>query len=195
MSQPRLTIRPMQESDLAQVLTIEEAAFPGDPWPRSVFHRQLGNTMAHFIVLAQIDSPARAAMSDSPGKVLAYAGAWIIVDEAHLMNIAVAPSLQGQGLGELLLLDLLERVRGKGAVTWTLEVRPSNIRAQRLYKRLGFDVAGRRKHYYVDDGEDALIMTTDALATLQPLHRQRFETVCLRLSSTYDLGGLSIRRR
>ena len=119
----------------------------------------------------------------------------IIVDEAHLMNIAVAPSLQGQGLGELLLLDLLERVRGKGAVTCTLEVRPSNIRAQRLYKRLGFDVAGRRKHYYVDDGEDALIMTTDALATLQPLHRQRFETVCLRLSSTYDLGGLSIRRR
>lgn len=185
----------MREADLPQVLAIEEAVFPGDPWPRSAFARQLDNPLAQFIVLTLHDGPEKAAMRGSPGKVLGYAGTWIIVDEAHLMNIAMTPRFQGQGLGELLLLYVLDSMRGLGAATCTLEVRPSNVRAQRLYKRLGFSVAGRRKRYYVEDGEDALIMTTENLATLQPLHRQQFDNVCLRLSQTYDLGELWVRRR
>lgn len=179
---------------MPQVLTIEEAVFAGDPWPRSAFYRQLTNPLAQFIVLALRDGPAKAAMRESPGKVLGYAGTWIIVDEAHLMNIAVTPAFQSKGLGELLLLYVLDSMRELGAATCTLEVRPSNVRAQHLYKRLGFSVTGRRKRYYVDDGEDALIMTTENLATLQPLHREQFESARLRLSQTYDLRELWARR-
>lgn len=192
MTYPTLTIRPMREADLSQVLAIEEAVFAGDPWPRSAFHRQLDNPLAQFIVLALHDTAVKAAMRGSPAKVLGYAGTWIIVDEAHLMNIAVTPPFQGQGLGELLLLVVLDNMRALGAATCTLEVRPSNIRAQALYKHLGFSVAGRRKRYYVDDGEDALIMTTEDLATLQPLHRQQYDSVCQRLSLTFDLGVLKM---
>ena len=189
MTQPKLTIRPMREHDLSQVLAIEETVFAENPWPHSAFSRQLDNPLAQFIVMTLNDGPERGARATSPGKVIGYAGTWLIVDEAHVMNIAVTPRYQGQGLGELLLLHVLDSIRALGAATCTLEVRPSNVRAQSLYQQLGFRVEGRRRHYYVDNGEDALIMTTADLATLQPLHQQRFESACVRLSKTYNLGA------
>lgn len=180
----------MREADLAQVMAIEEAVFVGDPWPRSAFQRQLDNPLAQFLVIVVRDPLETRAARRPAGKVIGYAGTWIIVDEAHLMNIAVTPTFQRQGLGELLLLVVLDSMRALGAATCTLEVRPSNTRAQALYRRLGFHVEGRRRRYYLDNGEDALIMTTENLATLQPFHRQQYESVCLRLSQTYDLGTL-----
>lgn len=186
MTKRRLTIRPMRAADLSQVLSIEETVFPEDPWPRSAFSRQLDNPLAQFIVMTSGRVLTNEQTDATRDKVIGYAGTWIIVDEAHLMNIAVTPQFQGQGLGEFLLLHVLDSMRGLGAATCTLEVRPSNTRAQSLYRRLGFHVEGRRKRYYVDNGEDALIMTTENLATLQPLYRQRFEAICRRLSKTYE---------
>lgn len=188
MNKPTLIVRPMEERDLAQVMAIEEAVFVGDPWPRSAFERQLDNALARFVVLAQADATPEAAPACASQSVLAYAGLWIVVDEAHLMNIAVDPALQGQGLGEFLLLHMLEQARALGAELCTLEVRPSNRRAQRLYRRLGFHVAGRRRRYYVDNGEDALIMTSEALALLASRHRERLAAVCQRLQPAYDFG-------
>ncbi|MEZ4769022.1 MAG: ribosomal protein S18-alanine N-acetyltransferase [Caldilineales bacterium] len=180
----------MRETDLAQVLSIEERVFPEDPWPRSAFSRQLDNPLAQFIVMTLGEVPKGDAPDTPRDKVIGYAGTWIIVDEAHLMNIAVAPQFQGHGLGEFLLLHVLDSMRRLGAATCTLEVRPSNTRAQSLYRRLGFHVEGRRRRYYVDNGEDALIMTTDNLATLQPLHRQRLEALCQRLGKTMTIQVL-----
>lgn len=179
----------MREHDLAQVLAIEETVFAENPWPHSAFSRQLDNPLAQFIVMTLNTRPEPGARAKSPDKVIGYAGTWLIVDEAHVMNIALAYQYQGQGLGELLLLHALDSMRALGAVTCTLEVRTSNVRAQSLYRQLGFHVAGRRRHYYADNDEDALIMTTETLATLQPLHRQRFASACGRLSKVYDLGG------
>lgn len=171
----------MQEADVAQVMAIEETVFVGDPWPRSAFVRQLDNPLAQFLVLAL------AGNSGAADQVLGYAGAWIIVDEAHLMNIAIEPGVQGQGLGEYLLLRVLSGARSAGATICTLEVRPSNLRAQRLYRRLGLRVVGRRKRYYVDNGEDALIMTSEALTTLAALHRDRLARIQRHLSAAYLL--------
>ncbi len=172
----------MQEADVAQVMVIEETVFVGDPWPRSAFVRQLDNPLAQFLVLAL------AGISGAAEQVLGYAGAWIIVDEAHLMNIAIEPGFQGQGLGEYLLLRVMNGARTAGATVCTLEVRPSNLRAQRLYRRLGLRVVGRRKHYYVDNGEDALIMTSETLSELATLHRERLAAIRQRLSATYQLA-------
>jgi len=83
---------------------------------------------------------------------------WIIVDEAHITNIAVAPAYRGKKLGELILKGLLELAKLKGAVRMSLEVRVSNDRAQKLYKRIGFASAGIRPGYYIDTNEDAIIM-------------------------------------
>lgn len=190
MTKPALSIRPMGETDLPQVLAIEQAVFPGDPWPRSAFSGQFDNPLVQSIVMVLDGTAQDTATGSARPKVIGYASTWLIVDEAHLMNIAVKRSFQGQGLGEFLLLNALGRTRTLGAEICTLEVRPSNVRAKSLYRNLGFHVAGRRRHYYVDNGEDALIMTSDKLATLQPLHDQRLQTVSLRLSRTYDLRML-----
>jgi ribosomal-protein-alanine N-acetyltransferase len=106
---------------------------------------------------------------------LGYAGFWVIDDEAHLMTLAIDPRWQGRGLGEWFLLDLFDLMEENGAEACTLEVRVTNLRAQSLYRRLRFGVAGRRRRYYSDNGEDALIMTTPPLASppMVDLRRQR----------------------
>jgi ribosomal-protein-alanine N-acetyltransferase len=104
--------------------------------------------------------------SPSPsGPVLGYAGFWALVDEAHLANIAVAPEWRGRGLGELLLVTVIDRAVELGLAVVTLEVRVSNLRAQKLYRKYGFEVVGERRHYYSDNGENAYIMTTGIITS------------------------------
>ena len=91
--------------------------------------------------------------------MVGYAGFWLIVDEAHIGTIAVHPLWRQRGLGEKLLVTLLRQARELGAVLATLEVRPGNQAAQRLYRRHGFAEVGQRKRYYQDNGEDALLLT------------------------------------
>ena len=95
--------------------------------------------------------------------ILAYGGLWLLLDEAHIATVASHPDWRGCGLGQWLMLALLDAAMARGAATSTLEVRAGNLPAKRLYEKLGYEVAGVRKRYY-RDGEDGLIMTTPPLA-------------------------------
>jgi len=108
--------------------------------------------------------------------IVGYTGMWLMVDEAHITTIAVDPPFRGEGIGDLLLVALIDRACYLGAETVTLECRVSNTLAQRLYRKYLFHDAGIRKRYYSDDGEDALIMTTehlDSAAFQQALEENR----------------------
>ncbi len=96
-------------------------------------------------------------------RVVGYAGIWLMVDEAHVTTIAVAPAYRGLGVGELLLLSLVDISRSIGAQYLTLEVRVSNTQAQNLYRKYLFKETGVRRRYYSDNNEDALIMWSDPL--------------------------------
>lgn len=119
--------------------------------------------------------------------IVGYAGVWLMVDEAHITTIAVDPAYRGEGVGELLLVDLLERSRELGATDVTLECRVSNYVAQRLYRKYTFRNAGLRKRYYSDDGEDALIMTTEPLDA--PAFRETLARNRARLIGRLSVGG------
>ena len=105
--------------------------------------------------------------------IVGYAGMWLMLDEAHVTTIAVDPAYRGEGVGELLIVSLLERAMELNAAETTLECRVSNAVAQSLYRKYLFHDAGLRKRYYSDDGEDALIMTTERLSS--PRFQEVFE--------------------
>ncbi len=99
-----------------------------------------------------------------PAAIIGFAGMWLAFDEAHVTTIGVYPSYRGQGLGELLLLCIVDEAVARGANWLTLEVRVSNAAAQALYRKYGFTTHGTRKRYYSDNNEDALIMWSPALS-------------------------------
>lgn len=136
----------MKIEHLRQVLEIEERSFPS-PWSYNAFaYEILQNRLASYIV----------ALAGE--KVVGYAGMWVILDEAHVTNVAVHPAWRRMGLGRALMQELMRRAGLCGATRLTLEVRPSNTAARRLYAALGFEEVGVRKKYYVDSNEDAIIM-------------------------------------
>jgi ribosomal-protein-alanine N-acetyltransferase len=148
----RLVVARMQVGDLPAVHEIERASFT-TPWPAHAYQTELEtNRLATYIVLRADDH------------VVAYAGMWLMVDEAHVTTFAVAPAWRRRHLGERLILALLDLAVRRGAHEATLEVRLSNLAARRLYEKFGFRPVGIRPHYYSDDNEDALIMTTPALS-------------------------------
>ena len=98
-------------------------------------------------------------------RVVGYSGLWLMVNEAHITTIAVAPEYQGQGLGELLLISLIDKAIELNALCLTLEVRVSNHVAQSLYRKYTFRETGVRRRYYSDNGEDAHIMTSEDVDT------------------------------
>lgn len=109
------------------------------------------------------EAPSATATAAELGSIVGYGGLWLMTDEAHITTIAVDPDYQGNGLGELLLLGLIDRARQIGARWLTLEVRASNEVAQALYRKYTFKEMGVRRRYYSDDGEDALVMWTDPI--------------------------------
>ncbi|WP_113927133.1 ribosomal protein S18-alanine N-acetyltransferase [Bacillus sp. P14.5] len=140
------TIRLMSVEDLEDIMEVERESFT-IPWTRDAFQNEIEtNHFATYIVL------------EDKGRVIGYCGVWIIVDEAHITNIAVLPSYRGQGLGDKLLKSMIEIAKEMGARTMTLEVRVSNSPAQSLYRKFGFMDGGIRKSYYSDNQEDALVM-------------------------------------
>lgn len=141
----------MKTEDLDEVLEIEKASFT-TPWSRNAFLNELrDNQFAHYIVVEKDDT------------IVGYGGMWVIINEAHVTNIAVKPDYRGKGLGKIIMLELIERAKLMGCDTMTLEVRPSNTVARALYHNLGFRVKGIRRGYYVDTGEDAYIMWKENL--------------------------------
>jgi ribosomal-protein-alanine N-acetyltransferase len=145
-AEEEIQFRPMQLTDLAAIVELEIASFP-TPWPRQAFYNELMfNRFADYTVLTV------------NGQVAGYCGFWLILDEAHITNIAVHPEFRGKGYGKRLLQYVMERARRLGALKMTLEVRVSNHVAQSLYEKMGFVRSGVRKGYYTDNKEDALIM-------------------------------------
>ncbi|HHY06283.1 MAG TPA: ribosomal protein S18-alanine N-acetyltransferase [Clostridia bacterium] len=142
-------LRAMKEEDISQVVEIEKQSF-SSPWSAYAFKCELAdNDFAYYLVVTT---------AENLEQVLGYGGIWVIIDEAHITNIAIAPEYRGKNLGELLLKGLEVIAIENGAVRMTLEVRVSNEKAKALYSRRGFVPAGIRPHYYVDGNEDALIM-------------------------------------
>jgi ribosomal-protein-alanine N-acetyltransferase len=109
------------------------------------------------------DPPRSPQLEEELRSIVGYAGIWVMTDEAHVTTIASAPTMRGRGVGELLLVALIHRGIEVGARWMTLEVRASNSVAQNLYRKYTFKEMGVRRRYYSDNGEDALVMWTDAL--------------------------------
>jgi ribosomal-protein-alanine N-acetyltransferase len=128
--------------------------------------------MAHYLV------------ARTPEGIVAYGGIWLMVDEAHVTSFAVRPDHRRAGVGGRLMLDLMELSVHLGARVATLEVRLSNEPARLLYGRFGFRPVGVRPRYYSDNGEDALIMTTEPLGS--PLMRRRLAEMAERYGSRDD---------
>jgi ribosomal-protein-alanine N-acetyltransferase len=141
-----IVFRFMREEDIDQVLEIEHSSF-ATPWSREAFYNELNmNKFAVYIVL-EVDQ-----------KVVGYCGVWVVIDEAHVTNIAILPEYRGRKFGEALMQNLFDVARTMGAKSMTLEVRVTNYVAQALYRKFGFQKGGLRKNYYTDNQEDALVM-------------------------------------
>ncbi len=151
MSSEQIVIRRMTLADLDEVTALEQAIF-ARPWTRADYEGELTRNPA-----------ARYLAAERDGRVVGFAGAWIIIDESHITNIAVAEDCRRRGIGRRLTGALLQYLSNLGARYATLEVRESNLAAQGLYKGLGFIAVGRRKRYYEDNGEDAFIMVCDRM--------------------------------
>ena len=136
----------MLPEHIDQVVAIEMLSFP-TPWTRRAFQFELAENDFAFYIVALLD-----------GRVVGYAGMWLVLDEGHITNVALHPDFRGGGNGRLLMTELLTRAAVMGASKITLEVRVSNRIARSLYRSLGFMDMGIRRKYYSDNDEDAIIM-------------------------------------
>ncbi|MFQ5944998.1 MAG: ribosomal protein S18-alanine N-acetyltransferase, partial [Anaerolineae bacterium] len=179
-------VEPMRLQDVRQVHAIDVMSF-SNPWPAGAYRYELNNNKrAHYYVAREasvrgasapkrVSDPGSAEVSGLLGRlrrrliedpadpVLGYAGFWQMGGETHISTIAVHPDHRRRGLGELLLLHMLDRAVEGGSKFVTLEVRESNRAAQELYEKYGFRGVGRRERYYTDNAEDALLMTLSDL--------------------------------
>jgi ribosomal-protein-alanine N-acetyltransferase len=146
-----ITIRKMALEDIDQVLAIDEASF-SLPWPARSFHFEVTNNPA-----------SRSWVADIEGQVVGMVVAWMIVDEIHIATIATHNDFRRQGIGEKLLIHTLKSAKEEGAVTSFLEVRESNRFARQMYNKFGYVEVGRRRHYYKDNNEDAILMSLDSI--------------------------------
>ena len=137
----------MLESDLDEVLAIERESYP-TPWSRESFLHDLKDNPFGWNLVLREDA-----------RVIAYACLWIVDNRLMINNIAVISERRGQGLGRVWLQAILTEAADRGCREATLEVRPSNLRARRLYERAGFVATGARRDYYQDTHEDAIVMT------------------------------------
>jgi len=193
MAQVTCLFRPMSEADIPQVYAIDHESFPAESLfrPYSSYAREMHNSMAHYVV-ACIPSPRRSRalreswltrvlrhnpLRPSPAStgeelLVGFAGFWMMLDEAHIIAIAVREPHRGQGIGQGLLLSVIDMAIKLQARLLTLEVRERNLGAQAMYRKHGFEVVGRRPHYYSDNQEDAVLMTIEDLRS--PEFRERF---------------------
>jgi [ribosomal protein S18]-alanine N-acetyltransferase len=137
---------PMRRRHLPAVMRIERRAHP-KPWSLGVFTSELAQGDARYYIVLKVD-----------GKVVGYGGLMFAADEAHVTNIAIAPTSRRQGLGSYLLRELAGESTQRQCAAMTLEVRMGNLPAQDLYRKFGFVVAGVRRNYYPETKEDAFIM-------------------------------------
>jgi ribosomal-protein-alanine N-acetyltransferase len=187
-------VRLMEQKDIPQVIEIDREAFPTQ-WPHPTYaslKQELRNPLAHYIVACKSDEfilqpfveketntsvwgkvrdflirepPSNGMPSYPAQRIIGMAGFWIMVGEAHITTVAIRNSYRRRGVGEWLLVSLIDQALQHKAEIVTLEVRVSNEQAQSLYSKYGFYQAGVRHKYYTDNGEDALIMTTHVITS------------------------------
>lgn len=192
MERASCLFRPMCEADIPQVYTIDHECFPAESMfrPYSSYGREIHNSMAHYIVgcvptrgdnsqshrswMRRLitENPLQPCRSQGSHELIAgFAGFWIMLDEAHIIAIAVRPPFRRQSIGEGLLLSVIDMATSLQTRMITLEVRESNHPAQQMYLKYGFHVVGKRPRYYSDNQEDAVLMS------IQDLHDPEFREV------------------
>lgn len=195
-----IIVTPMSLDDIPAVMAIERVSFPR-PWPERAYRYELTeNPEAYFVVARAYEVGAtsvaprshwqrlvqrlglqdRAPTQRALHTVVGFAGMWMHVDEAHIATIATHPGWRRRGVGERILVNLLREAQRRCAGIVTLEVRVSNIAAQHLYRKYGFEEVGRRRAYYQDNREDALLMTIVHFNT--PEYRAQLDALERRLS-------------
>jgi ribosomal-protein-alanine N-acetyltransferase len=162
-SEPTLEIVPMRRRDLKGVIAIEKRIFPS-PWSIGLYASEIAqpDTRAYYVALVG-------------SELVGYAGMMVVVGEAHVTNIGVAPEWQRHGIGRRLLLQLAREALERSAQHLTLEVRVSNLGAQNLYHEFGFAPAGIRKNYYAEVNEDGIVMWAHDIDT--EIYRRRLDTI------------------
>lgn len=146
-----LNIRRMTLEDIPAIVALDQMSF-SLPWPERSFRFEL------------TDNPAsRCWVAEADGRIAGMLVAWLLVDEAHIATLATHPNYRRQGIARELLTHALRSMAEEGAVSSLLEVRESNDAAQELYRRFGYEAVGRRKRYYKDTDEDAILMTLNGL--------------------------------
>lgn len=152
---PDFDIRLMCAGDIDGMHEIENLSF-ATPWSRASIEAELSNECARYLV------------AHKDGRVIGYAGMWLVIDEGHVTNVAVHPDMRGMGVGKALMERLIQLAADSGMIWMTLEVRRSNKVAQSLYHSFGFIDVGYRKRYYEDNKEDALLMGLEHLPEGHP---------------------------
>jgi [ribosomal protein S18]-alanine N-acetyltransferase len=165
-----LSIEPMRGSDLAAVMTMDKICFPS-PWSADSYVTELGNRAAQYFV------------ARTPDSLVGYGGVWVINHDSHITTLAVLPQYRRHGIGEALLVALLNEAILRQAHRISLEVRVGNIGARNLYQKYGFVESERRQNYYLDNGEDALILRVDNVHL--PSYRQMLPDAGAMLHRTY----------
>ena len=141
-----IQIRRMTDNDVNEVAELEKQCF-SVPWSEKSFHDEMTNKLAIYFI----------ARADE--KCVGYAGFWNVSGEGGITNVAVLPEYRRKGIASLMIEEMIKEAKDLGLEILTLEVRKSNVSAQGLYRKYGFDIIGERKRYYSDNGEDAWIMT------------------------------------
>ena len=152
MEESKLEIGEYEEGDLREIVAIERDSFL-TPWSENIFRNEMTCPISRMLVGRSYHLQKRL--------VAAYLVYWSLEDEIHIHNIAVRPELRRNGIATRMLEEALRRSRREDARRVTLEVRRSNLPAQRMYEKFGFSVKGVRPGYYSDTREDALIMWAD----------------------------------
>ncbi|ANU24293.1 ribosomal protein S18-alanine N-acetyltransferase [Planococcus donghaensis] len=141
-----VSYRKMTVEDIDAVYEIEKLSFTL-PWTKEAFYNEMNiNEHAYYVIAETEDG------------IVGYCGMWLVLDEAHVTNIAIHPDHRGKKLGDGLMEAAIKTAKAQGAVLMTLEARVSNTVAQNLYRKLGFKNGGIRKRYYTDNYEDAIVM-------------------------------------
>ena len=153
MAPVTIHLEPMQVADLEAVMRIEHQSF-SMPWSNGLFRSELKNPTSHLLV---------ARLEVTPDTIVGYIGYRVVVDEMHIVIVAVDPDWRRHGVAKQMLSQSIEHAIGNACTKATLEVRVSNIGAQQLYYRYGFAPVGTRPKYYVKPTEDALILWRDPL--------------------------------
>ncbi len=182
MSRPEssapVTVRAMELQDIPRVREIDLVSF-SLPWPERSFRFEITENPASRLWVVE------ARLPDGQTLVVGMIVMWLVLDEAHIGTFAIHPEYRRQGIGQKLLADSLLQAHELGVRQCYLEVRRSNVAAQQLYQRFGFEVVSVRNRYYRDNGEDALMMTLNAIQP--PLLR----VLAASAGSPHGVGSLS----